>query len=287
MGAAASAAGYTPEKAKDASDEEVKTFIAELPLEVKAKVYSAVSAPNVKIHGMPVSQTCVGPILLAMEAGVGGLAMCNLMESENMKPEFLAMNPYHQVPTLEDGAVKIGESVAILRYLAMKYKPELYPVSNPAVTAMIDFAMDAFSNSVYQVRRQPKPTALGASIMMLCTARCWQAHKKSPYVVLGFASPPEDQAAANKAYVDAAEMWCKHFLKGKFVCGDKVSIADYKAIPFFYAAIQPACKIKIGLEMPAAVIKYCEDFKAAVSAASFMDSAGGYSIAEFLKTKEA
>ena len=40
-------------------------------------------------------------------------------------------------------------------------------------------------------------------------------------------------------------------------------------MPFFYAAIQPAMKNKIGLEMPARFSTYCDDFIAAVGAAGY------------------
>lgn len=44
----------------------------------------------------------------------------NLVEGEHVKPEFLALNPHHTVPTLEDKTtgVVLYESTAILQYLA-------------------------------------------------------------------------------------------------------------------------------------------------------------------------
>lgn len=38
-------------------------------------------------------------------------------------PDFLALNPYGQVPVLEDGEIVIADSVAILVYLAGRYAP--------------------------------------------------------------------------------------------------------------------------------------------------------------------
>ena len=40
-------------------------------------------------------------------------------------PEYLAMNPNGTVPTIEDGDFVLWESNSILRYLAMKYAPDL------------------------------------------------------------------------------------------------------------------------------------------------------------------
>lgn len=39
------------------------------------------------------------------------------------RPDFLALNPYAQVPVLEDGETVIADSVAILVYLASRYAP--------------------------------------------------------------------------------------------------------------------------------------------------------------------
>lgn len=44
----------------------------------------------------------------------------NLKEGEHHKPEFLAMNPNHQVPVLEDDGFVLYESNAIMRYICDK-----------------------------------------------------------------------------------------------------------------------------------------------------------------------
>ena len=60
----------------------------------------------------------------------------------------------------------------------------------------------------------------------------FKQHVSVVYVVDGFEEPPDDQAAATTAYMAALEKWGKTFLKGVYVLGDKLSIADYKvALP--------------------------------------------------------
>lgn len=52
----------------------------------------------------------------------------NLPAGEQKQPEFLARNPLGQVPVIEDGAVTVADSNAILAYLATKYGgPEWLP----------------------------------------------------------------------------------------------------------------------------------------------------------------
>jgi len=217
---------------------------------------------SAKVLGVPASMNCVGPVVLAMESNAGGFEFCNIMEGAHKQPEFTALNPYQQVPVLQDGDITIGESNAILRYLARKYKPEVYP-TNAAEAATIDFALDSF-------------------------ARVYKAHTETVYVTYGYAARAKSQAAANGEYVAAVTKWMDTFVRDEtFAGGDQPNLADYKAAPFFFAAVQPANKQLIGLEMPARVRAYVDAFVAAVGASAFMQSAGGYSLKEYAATRAA
>jgi glutathione S-transferase len=46
------------------------------------------------------------------------LVPIDLARRENLKPEFLRLNPNHKVPVLEDGDLHLWESCAIMQYLA-------------------------------------------------------------------------------------------------------------------------------------------------------------------------
>lgn len=198
---------------------------------------------------------------MAQHIGCGGLAMCNLMEGAHKTEDFTKINPYQHIPTLEDGDFSMGESNAIFRYLALKYKPELYPTAEPEKCGKIDFAMDAFVGEVYK------------------------HHMPVVYVVMGFRQASDDQAAANKAYSDALAKWGQTFIKGPFVLGDAPSIADFKVVPFVYSAM--CCEAKVeGFEVPAALKDYVNAFKAAIPATKMMDECGGYAIAEFIGSKD-
>lgn len=221
------------------------------------------SSSEVKIFGMAASMNCMGPVLLAMDLGVGGLEICDLTTGAHLKPEFLAMNPFHHVPVMKDGPLEIGESGAILRYLATSYKPQYYPHSDPTACARIDFAMESFVSDIYEGKMT-----------------------KSVYVVMGFSPAPPDQAKVVADLVQAVDTWVKHFLsKGKFVNGNSISIADFKVVPFLFAAIQPVMESKIKLKLPQRATKYVEDFVNEVASSTMLKVAGGYSIKEYCASK--
>lgn len=48
------------------------------------------------------------------------LALVNILDGEQDRPEFVAVNPNGRIPALEDGPVKVFESAAILQYLGRK-----------------------------------------------------------------------------------------------------------------------------------------------------------------------
>jgi len=55
------------------------------------------------------------------------------LTGEQHRPEFLALNPFHQVPVLMDGALRLVESLAILDYLEYAYpRCPLTPVAPAA-----------------------------------------------------------------------------------------------------------------------------------------------------------
>jgi glutathione S-transferase len=61
---------------------------------------------------------------------------------------YVSMQPSGRIPLLIDGDVRIGESNAILRYLARRQqRDDLYP-SQPAAAARVDWALDLWSQEV-------------------------------------------------------------------------------------------------------------------------------------------
>lgn len=67
------------------------------------------------------------------------LVNVDLLSQEHLTPEFLKLNPTHQIPVLIDGDFVVAESRAIMAYLANSKKPDsdLYP-TDPKKRALVD-----------------------------------------------------------------------------------------------------------------------------------------------------
>ena len=61
----------------------------------------------------------------------------DLANGAHKKPAFLAMNPFGQVPVIEDGETVVSDSNAILVYLAAKYGDGVWLPQAPAAAAAV------------------------------------------------------------------------------------------------------------------------------------------------------
>uniref|UniRef100_A0A1A9VFY4 Glutathione S-transferase 1-1 n=1 Tax=Glossina austeni TaxID=7395 RepID=A0A1A9VFY4_GLOAU len=74
------------------------------------------------LYYLPGSAPCRAVIMTAKALGLQlNKKLLNLMAGEQMKPEFLKLNPQHTIPTLVDGDFSIWESLAIMVSLVEKY----------------------------------------------------------------------------------------------------------------------------------------------------------------------
>lgn len=208
--------------------------------DIAARLASLDKKP-VTIYYSPVSNNSMGAAMVANACGCGVLKLVDLA-GEQKSEAYLAVNPYAQVPGLVDASngLKLGESHAIIRYLATQYRPSLYP-GNPAQRARIDMCMENFTSYVFQAHYKN-----GVNCVL--------------YELLGMdptiAPYPADQPAANAAFVEALEKWAGLYLTETFVCGDALTIADYRAVGLLFTILQPKIKEKTGFVPPERIAAY-------------------------------
>ncbi|XP_046830257.1 uncharacterized protein LOC124429260 [Vespa crabro] len=98
------------------------------------------------------SAPCCAVRLTAASVGVTlNLKEINLMNGEQLKPEFLKMNPQHTVPTIDDNGFYLSESRAIMGYLVDQYgkNDSLYP-KDPKKRAIVNQRLFFDANNLYQ-----------------------------------------------------------------------------------------------------------------------------------------
>jgi glutathione S-transferase len=80
------------------------------------------TSPTLKLHGFPLSGHAHRARLFLSLLGLPfEMIDVDLPNKAHKSPAFLALNPFGQVPVLEDGDAVIADSNAILVYLATKY----------------------------------------------------------------------------------------------------------------------------------------------------------------------
>ncbi|XP_017076858.2 LOW QUALITY PROTEIN: uncharacterized protein LOC108111784 [Drosophila eugracilis] len=116
---------------------------------------------------MPGSGGCRTVIMVAKALGLElNKKLVNTLEGEQLKPEFVKLNPQHTIPTLVDNGFSIWESRAIAVYLVEKYgkddslfpkDPKKQAVVNQRLQFDLGTLTDAFSKYYYPLFRTGKP----------------------------------------------------------------------------------------------------------------------------------
>lgn len=213
-----------------------------------------------QVYGLEGSMNSMGPVLLAItNPKYGSFVSTPVGAGGTMKEEFLKINPFHQVPALEHKGVCLAESGAILRYLAKVHYKDALP-TDPKERGFVNWALDRFATTMYKD--------------VVATV----------YPILGFTSTSATTADGKKASDNLAE-FANHFLTRKFIGGDKLSIADYKVAPFFFAYTHPAVQKDSSIECPERITQYIVDFMATCKTSDMLKSANGYSVKELLDKK--
>ena len=171
-----------------------------------------------KLYYHPASTTSRPVMLFAAEAGLDlDFQVVDIFAGEQMQPAYDQVNPSHLVPALEDGDFRLTEGSAILKYLADKAGSAAYPKDLRArarVNEMMDWANTQLCRDL----------AYG-----LVYPQMFPHHKR----------PTDAVQAATLAWAkERAKTWMKVLdekligPKNAYLCGDKITIADYYAAAF-------------------------------------------------------
>ncbi|XP_020186766.3 glutathione S-transferase 4 [Aegilops tauschii subsp. strangulata] len=174
-------------------------------------------APALKVYGWAVSPFVARPLLCLEEAGVDyELIPMKREAGDHLLPDFLAKNPFGQVPVLEDGDLTLFESRAIARHVLRKYKPELLVGDgSPESAAMVDVWLEVEAH-------QHHPVAGAISIQCLLVP------------LLG---GTRDQAIVDENVVKlrkVLEVYEARLSASKYLAGESVSLADLSHLPLMH-----------------------------------------------------
>jgi glutathione S-transferase len=142
------------------------------------------------------------------------LKVLSFADGDTKKPEFVAINPRHQVPTIVDDGFALWESVAILEYL-----DERFP-SKDAATCL--YPGDARARA--RIRR------LGREIEAYLNLEGLDPIVMEHFFKEG-AAPDEARVAKARERVKEELAYLARELRGKFLAGDAPTAADFMLYP--------------------------------------------------------
>ena len=170
-----------------------------------------------KLYYHPVSTTSRPVLLFIQENNLKvDTQVVDLMKGEHVQPPYATMNPSKLVPMLEDGDWRLTESSAILKFLADKFDLPSYPKDLKA-RARVNERMDWINTQLC------RDLAYG-----LVYPQIFPMHKR----------PTDDHQKGQLAWAqERARNWMQildRSLIGSqpYLCGDKITIADYFASSF-------------------------------------------------------
>eukprot|EP00271_Cylindrocystis_brebissonii_P023000 TRINITY_DN9183_c0_g1_i1.p1 TRINITY_DN9183_c0_g1~~TRINITY_DN9183_c0_g1_i1.p1 ORF type:complete len:217 (+),score=54.99 TRINITY_DN9183_c0_g1_i1:222-872(+) len=171
----------------------------------------------ITILGHPIS-TCTKRVLVVLEEkNVTDYTVetIDVLAGAHKKPEFLAKQPFGQIPVLEDGDISIYESRAMARYVCDKYDGEGTALfgKTPKEKAAV--------NQWLEVEGQTFNGPISAIVVELVFKK---HHGKEA-----------DEAKVAEAAEQAAkvlDVYEAHLTKNEYVAGDFLSLADLSHLPY-------------------------------------------------------
>jgi glutathione S-transferase len=106
-----------------------------------------------RLYNMPLALNCYKVrLLLSLLLVTYEKCPIDLLTGDHQTPEFLALNPFGQLPVLTDGEVVLRDSQAILVWLARKFGGERWMPTEPNAEALVNAWLSA---AAFELRLGP------------------------------------------------------------------------------------------------------------------------------------
>jgi glutathione S-transferase len=169
------------------------------------------------VHGAPYS-TCTQRILTTLEelnVTDYKLEFVDLSKGAHKSPDFLKLQPFGQVPVLQDGDIAIFESRAIVRYLSEKYAGQGTLLLGKTVKDK------ALVSQWLEVESQNYNPAASQIVL-----------EKVFKPMMGAPCDEVAVAALTPKLEKTLDVYEAHLAKSKFLAGDFFSLADLSHLPY-------------------------------------------------------
>lgn len=172
---------------------------------------------GMKVYSLPMSTNTVRVIAALNEKGLDyELVIVDLRTGAHKQPSFLALNPFGQIPVLEDGEIVLFESRAINRYIAKKFKEtgsDLLQSGGGTAEAAVDLWLEVESQQ------------FGPPIVGLVTEALINP-------LLGKATDPTMVESHAEKLGQVLDVYEAHLSKSKYLAGDDFTLADLNHMPY-------------------------------------------------------
>jgi glutathione S-transferase len=182
------------------------------------------------------------------------LKVLSFAKGETRTPEFIALNPRHQVPTLVDGDFVLWESAVVIEYLE-----DAYPAKDAATNL---FPGDARRRALIRRLAREADDYLWTDALLPISME----------VFFGGEGHVPDEAKVAKAKVELAKE-LEYFaaqMRGRFLAGDAPTAADYMLYPYLAYVVRFEAR-KPDLAVKALIPPRLRELMARVEALPFFD----------------
>jgi len=173
----------------------------------------------IKVHGVTLSNNVVRVIAALNEKGLEyELVPVDLAAGAHKKPEFLALNPFGQIPTIQDGDDTLFESRAITRYIATKYKE--------SGTNLIPSSLAKFETWLQVESSQFNSPTSGIAFEFVIKP------------MIGMTTDPSNAEKKAEQLSAVLDVYEAHLAKNKYLAGDEFTLADLNHMPEIFLLLK-------------------------------------------------